>query len=532
MTQKDAPPDPEQFAVAHALRAAIDRGETKGALDLDRFPYYGRTAGKPAEAAPHGISPEVAAGRPYVRWTNENREPVEAEYKDLPKEARSFLSRVTAQSDGWLIKRFPPPCLDADRVYAELRPDDPVVTGTRMHDHAKHFAGKPKRFLERHLRDDHDRRVCRGPHTHACFAKYLFPPSPRVSRKRWHDHDDLYAGEPDRRRRHEAKEHDGEVVAGSHPHAFRPKDKTVNYAKRLDVHPQAVPLLGEGSRTFFGIEGCLKADAILSQGEAVFSAPSVTLWDAPELGLFAEKYLAGATVFIVPDADWSRNPAVFAQAMLCRSFLQRRDIEAHVAAPPEDEDDDGKLKYKGVDDFLGAGGTVDDLVVVRRELPKALNRELREWGRGESSGRSLRIDGLRRQARTLENLILLAANGKDERFPKGTIEKNLGQLAKLMGHTHHKSAERAVNRLEEQGLITIEGSSETQPGGWKGDFYDSWLDWVKRPVITIAPHLQAIELEPLTVGELTEGIEQFPLKDIEELEELLKAGRGSEAAVA
>jgi hypothetical protein len=60
-------------------------------------------------------------------------------------------------------------------------------------------------------------------------------------------------------------------------------------ARRLDQHPQAFIWLATARRVFFAIEGCIKADAIVPAGEAVFSVPSVTLWRAPELGHYTRR---------------------------------------------------------------------------------------------------------------------------------------------------------------------------------------------------------------------------------------------------
>jgi hypothetical protein len=120
----------------------------------------------------------------------------------------------------------------------------------------------------------------------------------------------------------------------------RVKDRSRSLAKRIDVHPFAVERFETAERVYFGIEGCIKADAILTAiletGEpaTVFSVPSVTLWDARELKRFAMKYLAGKIVIIVPDSDWHENPGVYTQAMLCRQYLRHRcRVEAHVEAP-------------------------------------------------------------------------------------------------------------------------------------------------------------------------------------------------------
>jgi hypothetical protein len=505
--------------------------EAAEAFDAWRVIGFGCPGG-PDIFTERGIPAWVRHSRPYVYWTTKNRAAVEAEFKDLHRAGRGFLRGVTKQRDGYLILRDPPGEPDLPSVYAELRPDKPVKTGKKIkHSHTKDFKGKPE-FLARHLEAEHGGVDVAGEHTHDRWAKYLFPPAPKIDKEWWHDHDEYYAGKPRIRAKHEAKAvkdggHDGEVVSGCHLHTSRIKDRTVNYAKRIDVHPLAESLFANAPRVFFVIEGELKADAILGQGEAVFSIPSVTLAEPQELELVVRELVPPETpMFIVCDADWSRNPAVVAHALLNRQIARRVGVkEVHVAAPPADEDESGELRYKGNDDFIGAGGTVDELVVIRRELPEvAFNRQVREMGR-PGDGRLRNITGLRNEVNALQNLILLAADGKDPRFPRGTIHKNLSQLAKLMGTKSHKNAERGIKKLQEDGLITIDGSTETEAGRWKGDYYDWELDWINRPVITICRELQAVELDPTTVGELTGHIEQFPTRSPDEIESLIREGR-------
>jgi len=92
----------------------------------------------------------------------------------------------------------------------------------------------------------------------------------------------------------------------------RRPDPNDNNAKRLDIHPWASILLNGAHEIFYGIEGCLKADSILSailreqRMATVFSVPSVTLWDPEEMPEFAQRELIGKRVIIVPDA--ARKP--------------------------------------------------------------------------------------------------------------------------------------------------------------------------------------------------------------------------------
>lgn len=330
-------------------------------------------------------------------------------------------------------------------------------------------------------------------------------------------------------------------------------------ATRLDLHPDALPLFKNATRVFFGIEGCIKADAILSQGEAVFSVPAVWQWDAPELAAFVERYLKGKTVFIVPDMDWHKNWQVITPAIQCRSALRGLGLEnVFIAAPPVEAGE------KGVDDFLGAGYGLDDLVVIGREMPDAFE----EWAVRESRG-DTRVDGVSRDAEVLQALSLCAGlyethdGVKVER--EGEIRKSIKPTARTITaiNPNRKMGPRGVRRAIEslatrQGLtsnkaITVAGSLETQEpgveygirnaaavaaaesapddlaGAWWGNGWPTDFDWKDRPVITIAPELRAVNQRPIRLGDLegeitSQRIEPFLHRDVspERLKELRK----------
>jgi hypothetical protein len=485
-----------------------------------------------------GIAREIQYGRPYVRYTRDDVRPVQDAYRGLPAAARGTMTRWAGQSDGLLIVGHAPPGLGLQDPYPEMRPDDPIRTHKAVHVHPEArpretpvnpATGNPLRAQHVHsaegmrhhvdkskgLTDAHGGINREDVHEHQYEAKYLFPPRPKIKKtRRWVDDDGV------------AQARD-----------YKVKDKSVNLAKRLDVHPDAVQLIEDAERVFFVIEGCLKADAILSQGEAVFSVPSVTLWDAPELEDFARMYLLGKFVVIVPDADWKENDAVVTQALLCRTFLRRLGIEAVVAAPPIESG------HKGVDDFLAAGGTVSDLLVLGREKPESLvawPRETRrvteqvlighlpEFVKGyllltDNNGRRLlRLDRIKRIVRTLDGLAEHV--GED-----GTYSGTLARLARVIG-LHPKQVERAIRdlasiahwgtrdwnvdeeRWERDGLEhpqpvgtaveILEGGLETGPGRWKSNIYYEWReDWEARPTIRLHPELRYPETKRIRLGD-------------------------------
>jgi len=251
-------------------------------------------------------------------------------------------------------------------------------------------------------------------------------------------------------------------------------------ARRLDVHPLAVDLLVRSSVVFFVIEGCIKADAVLADGGAVFSVPSVSLWDCDELPRFVRDYLHGKFVVVVPDADWRTKPQVINQARLCQNALRRYGVkEACVAAPPPQY---RGQETKGVDDFIGAGGHLEDLEVIDYEIPPALYEFIaKNW--------SWRRDRRWRATEVLAGLANFTGS-------TGTLAAPLSTVARVLD-TSTARVSRAVQDLEAIGAVTIEGHLATCRG-----WFSPQLDWRERPTIVLAPELRAVEREAVRLCDL------------------------------
>jgi hypothetical protein len=441
----------------------------------------------------HAILPEVGFARPYDRYHADDASPVQRAFAALPKPGqKGYMTRLARQDNGVIIHRHRA-LPELSHVYAELRPDAPVRTGPAVWHY--HPAVRSKREAP------------------------VIPHGPSAGRELSERR--IYSLEAMKRNGHIARDkdpddHAGVINEGVHCHVPRGKYlfcPGADYAKRLDLHPLALPLFEAAERVFFVIEGCIKADAVLSQGEAVFSVPSVTLWDAPELPKFIETYLQGKEVVIVPDADWYQNRAVLTQAMLCRSFLRQYGLTARVAAPPIDGVKDG---IKGVDDFLAAGGSLNDLVVIEREvepgrLLKFLSDQRRKivwldgreipWGPLPGSGRR---DGRNRNAEVVEALALHAD-------VNGNYAAPLRTMARVM-RVPIKKVTRAVDDLLDCGAITVDKPLRTQSGVWRGNYFDRAEEWVDRPTITVHSDLRATttqrRLGMYTQRDTLEGVDE------------------------
>jgi hypothetical protein len=367
-------------------------------------------------------------------------------------------------------------------------------------------------------------------HYHESWAKYVFPPSPLIDKTwthdhqvktRWHEHDLLtdrwlakhIAAEhdglapardwkhPHTRARewsdgklaeHLAKPapagHDGIDVDGEHTHTRRVKNKNSNLARRLDVHPLAMEKIRTAKVVFFVIEGCLKADSILAKGAAVFSVPSVSLWDCPELEAFAKTYLRDKEVVIVPDADWTDNQQVISQARLCRATLNRHGVaRVHIAAPPVNGSG-YPYRGKGVDDFLGDEGhgelgelqTVD--FYLSPETKKAIDRLLE---------RCTRTDQYVRDRTVLESMALFAG-------PTGRLPSSLGMVGRVIDIDRRLVGE-AVKQLIAWGVLTTDDDLAIRRQYWSG------LDWRYAPVIELAEPYRAQKDERRQLGDVVCG---------------------------
>ena len=398
----------------------------------------------------HAIALDVGGSDRYVRFEHGDVDFVRSFFEEFDTSTQRLGATVADQSGGFIIvrrgwRRHVPP---------QLRPDVPVFTSNlrRPSYHPSKLDAKPwftkkgQRVLplrggqlERHVAKWHaDGRRPQGLHFHRRAAKYVLPP-------------------------------------GAH-------------GKRLDVPmPQRVL---EAEIVFFVIEGSPKTDAILSTGAAAFGVPSVTLWDAPELDEFIDAMrLRDKPVVIVPDADWISNPLVVTQAMLCRTYLRDRGVYAVVAAPPLAN---GAVVQKGVDDFLVAGGVLDDLSILERE----------PCGYGLAMYAVTRLYHHAKQARAfraIQTLPLYAdANGQLDKSVQA-FSTIIGRGDEKRGPLDRKSVRACIEDLRDLGVVEVEG--DLAAGfQWEADGRPVDYDWDDRPRITFAPEFRAVD-RPLRLGD-------------------------------
>lgn len=427
--------------------------------------------------AAHGIDPEVWRRRECWRYDVDARPADRDKVRDAyrPFLTPGKLGRVTFavnQSPGLVLVKHQPPGFTP--IVPQLRPDSPVVTGEGPHWHyhgpwpdgpmylhgwrpvyppeaGERLAGRPLRW--RDVLSDEEAAL------HVAKATGdRYDPATGFGVHYGANRDDV------------------------HKHRSRGKYLFHGNPNRVDLHPLAQERIRHADRVFFVLEGTLKNDAVLSAGEAVFSVPSVTTWDEAELRTFARAYLRGRLVLIVPDADWLFNPNVDRQAMYVRQILRLEGVDAQVAAPPVRADLEkceckpvGRLIRggivcrecggfaKGVDDWLGAGGTVDRMTVQLREAPRD---EIGGWARTIGG---LRVDRLHRAKLALEGLSLHA------RFNRETVRLEVcaprGTIANILG-VRTRAIEATIGDLA--GAVSVEGSLATVTEAWDGRRVTEW----------------------------------------------------------
>lgn len=449
-------------------------------------------------------------------------------YRDLTPGQIGFLERMMEQSDGITIVRYAPPLnrRTLQPIFAELRPLDAVLTGSRRHN----FVDSNGKFWDQHSRpyeqltrgwqkhvdraeaiDDHQGVNNPEDHSHDNLARYLFPPG-LYHDVPWenHDHDKMSV---DRLATH-LENHD-HPDGGDTVHLKSVKDPNVNRAKRIDVHPSAVERFADARVVYFALEGCLKADAILTEilrtdeCASVFSVPSVTLWDCKEFSQFLQQYVKGRTCFIIPDADWQderKGGAIISQALYCRAAIE--DVIGRggtfIAAPPMYLDG---VKTKGIDDYLHAGGKLHDLKIVNPQAPE----DMIFYGFKSPSTTSV---GKRRDRAMLRFLSIHADTNGEYSAPLLTIARRVIRKGK-----DRDAVREALMNLVTAGAITSDKPLTTTNTQWipwpehnpygaewgiKGwsvthDQEDFWRDI---PTLTVDSKYRAAPGSEKTVGEI------------------------------
>jgi hypothetical protein len=128
----------------------------------------------------------------------------------------------------------------------------------------------------------------------------------------------------------------------------------------LDVPPRARPALSDASVRLWAVEGEKKADALVGHGECAVALLGVWSWKRKGRPLpdWDDIRLVGREVFVAFDSDAERNAQVRLARSALASYLRGRGAKVGIVKL-RDKEDGSKT---GVDDFLAAGGTVEELL--------------------------------------------------------------------------------------------------------------------------------------------------------------------------
>src|SRR5215203_598010 len=146
----------------------------------------------------------------------------------------------------------------------------------------------------------------------------------------------------------------------------------------LDVHPVCQNRLGDPKTPLFITEGVKKGDALASHGFCAVALIGVWNWrgtneQGGKTALADWEYVAlnGRKVYIVFDLDVMEKSEVHAALSRLKAFLENRGAKVRLIYLPTG---DGGVK-QGVDDYFGAGHTLDEFLLHATSELKSPPRE-------------------------------------------------------------------------------------------------------------------------------------------------------------
>jgi hypothetical protein len=135
----------------------------------------------------------------------------------------------------------------------------------------------------------------------------------------------------------------------------------------VDVHPSVRDQLDDPSVRLFLTEGVKKGDALVSRGQCAIALLGVWNWRGTNehggktaLPDWEDVALNGREIYVVFDSDVMLKPEVHRALERFKTFLEGRSAHVRLIYLPTGE---GRKK-QGVDDYLAAGRTVDDLLTL------------------------------------------------------------------------------------------------------------------------------------------------------------------------
>jgi hypothetical protein len=499
--------------------------------------------GTPEWCAFHGFGTAELERHGIERRSNSDEEEIVPLYANVKPNKRGkkpdkpTIRRVVRESGGLLVMaKFPLPGYGP--IPYQLDPDNPVVTNPASrwmkHDRILPEGRKVLALIEDpHGRIKRRKRVrgqdveirCslvpmdRVKKREARQGKRIPVYGVEISEELAQDHIKRARDEPYDRATGEG-DHRGENVKGWHRHAPRAA-KYVNFGEnqRIDVGPDGLESWRSAPWALLVLEGKKKHLAAEAQGWPTASVLSITMWTREEirwLGRWILDNNPDLALFIVPDGDWAQfernRGAVLRQTMYVVHEL--REIGVHVAMlttpVPEGTKEcgcdlkellregrsfervagDGTCNYcggylKAIDDWYGAGGTADDLIVFKHLTPFAAIA-------AHVLGLPIHGNAKAGRVRALRALSLHDQQHGDFY----SLDVPLKTLQKIMGarkpHDIPRILEDLTGALEIEGSIAIDNMKK-RPYIREDDHSigEAW-DWKMRPTIRVRPEYKTL----------------------------------------
>jgi len=160
------------------------------------------------------------------------------------------------------------------------------------------------------------------------------------------------------------------------PGKFTKYEQPLKTGLALDVPPQAHPALSDPARRLWIVEGEKKVDSLVSHGECAIDVLGGWSWKRDGLPLrdWDEIRLVGREILIAFDSDAERLAQVRLARSALASYLRGRGATVKIVKL-HDKQDGSKT---GVDDFLAAGGTVEELCGLSEEFT-GFEASARDW---------------------------------------------------------------------------------------------------------------------------------------------------------
>ncbi len=233
----------------------------------------------------------------------------------------------------------------------------------------------------------------------------------------------------------------------------------------IDVHPRNFEAVGDPAADLWVVEGEKKADALTSRGLCAAALFGVWGWCVPKtrgrelLPCWDHIALKGRRVYVVFDSDVMAKEGVQLALERLVAALEARGAEVLVVYLPDAEDG----SKQGVDDYLAAGHTINELKMLARKfdpgdfgrirlsrndrLRAAVEDLRRRWWAEEWKGRGDHSD------RDIACVLIEEATRSGKAHTDGVRVVMSWGVLEVRAKVSRRTLAKALARLEERGFL-------------------------------------------------------------------------------